>query len=411
MNVNQSLMKHILWDQEAVVVDTEASKGSRLVDKQTKKEYLDCFSQFASQPLGWNHPKVLDRKTDLLNAAIHKIANSDMATTEFAEFVEAFSGITPDFKYHFFIDGGALAVENALKAAFDWKAQKSNLEENELNVVYLKEAFHGRTGYTMSMTNNLYSDLKVRHFPKFAWSRITNPKISFPVDDVAAEEIEKVALQEMEKALSCGNVAAIIYEPIQGEGGDNHFRNEFLVQTRKLADQYESLFILDEVQTGVGLTGKMWAYEHFDAIPDMICFGKKTQVCGFSCGEKIDEVKTNVFHVPSRINSTWGGNVVDMVRSKIFIDIIREDNLVDSAAEVGSYFLQKLVDLGMPNARGRGLMIAFDLENTNTRDEAIKTLSENMLVLPSGQKSIRFRPHLTFTKEDVDTAIDYISKL
>lgn len=408
MHVNQSLKRHILWDDSAVVIDTAASQGSWLVDKETKKTYLDCFSQFASQPLGWNHPKLLGRRDELVNSAIHKIANSDMATTEFAEFTEAFAGITPDFKYHFFIDGGALAVENALKAAFDWKAQKAGLPSNSMNVIYLREAFHGRTGYTMSMTNSPHSSLKVKWYPKFEWTKVRNPKLKFPVEDNLAATSEKLAFEEMKKALEKRNVAAIIYEPIQGEGGDNHFRKEFFIETRRLANEYDAMFILDEVQTGMGLTGKMWAYEHFGIVPDMICFGKKTQVCGFSCTERIDEVRTNVFHVPSRINSTWGGNIVDMVRSKIFIEIIKEERLVENAERVGGYFLNGLKELGLDNVRGRGLMIAFDLESGERRDEVLKELSKNMLALACGEKSIRFRPHLTFTEEDADTAVSFV---
>lgn len=411
MRINELLKKHILWDDDAIVVDTLASQGSWLVDKETNKAYLDCFSQFASQPLGWNHPKVLDRKDELVKAAIHKIANSDMATIEFAEFVNTFAKITPDFQYHFFIDGGALGVENALKAAFDWKSQRADLSSSAMNVIYLREAFHGRTGYTMSMTNNPYNSLKVKWYPKFDWTKIRNPKIKHPLNEDAIKKSEAIALEEMENALSKKNVAAIIYEPIQGEGGDNHFRKEFFVATRELADKHEAMFILDEVQTGVGLTGKMWAYEHFDIVPDMICFGKKTQVCGFCCGKRIDEVPTNVFHVPSRINSTWGGNIVDMVRSKIFIDIIEEDHLIENAARVGDYFLNKIKELGFDNARGRGLMIAFDLKNEEERDINLKKLCEKMIALPCGQKSIRFRPHLTFTEEDADTAIEFLKEL
>jgi L-lysine 6-transaminase len=104
------------------------------------------------------------------------------------------------------------------------------------------------------------------------------------------------------------NVAAIIIEAIQGEGGDNHFRSEFFRTLRQLADENDAMLIIDEVQTGVAMTGKMWAHQH-SVEPDMIAFGKKMQVCGFLCGRRIEEIKENVFAVPSRINSTWGGNL------------------------------------------------------------------------------------------------------
>ena len=413
MKIHDTLKNHILIDENAIVVNFEKSHGSWLVD-ENGKEYLDCFSQFASQPLGWNHPKIVAQKDRLVNAALHKIANSDMLCKEYGEFVEAFVSVTPDFKHHFFISGGALAVENALKAAFDWKAQKlgwdSNTKRDDLTVVHFREAFHGRTGYTLSLTNSPHSNLKIRYFPKFHWSRVINPKMTFPLNETKVRNLEQGSLQEIKGCLSRNNVAAILLEPIQGEGGDNHFRKEYFQQLKELVDEHETLLIFDEVQTGLGLTGKMWAYEHFGIVPDLISFGKKTQVCGCSSTEKIDEVQDNVFRLPSRINSTWGGNIVDMVRSTINIEIIKEDKLVENAEVVGNYFLQQLKELGLENARGRGLMLAFDLQDEAERDKILERLGNDMLALACGPKSIRFRPHLTFTEPDVDVAIDFIKK-
>ena len=154
-------------------------------------------------------------------------------------------------------------------------------------------------------------------------------------------------------------VAAILVEPIQGEGGDNYFTEYFMLELRKIADCYDVMLILDEVQTGMGLTGKTWAYEHYNIIPDMISFGKKVQVCGVASTGKIDDIPDNVFKVKSRINSTWGGNLVDMVRSTIYMEIIKERNLIKNAQKVGNYFIDKLSEIGLNNLRGKGLMIAF----------------------------------------------------
>jgi L-lysine 6-transaminase len=122
-------------------------------------------------------------------------------------------------------------------------------------------------------------------------------------------------------------ICAILIEPIQSEGGDNHLRTEFMIALRQLADEHEALLIYDEIQTGVGLTGKFWCHQHFgpDARPDIIAFGKKMQVCGILAGKRLDEIEGNVFKVSSRINSTWGGNLVDMVRSSKIMEIIEED--------------------------------------------------------------------------------------
>ena len=344
------LGSRLLIDKNAIVVDLKRSQGSWVVDERTGRRYLDCFSQFASQALGWNHPKMTSQKERLADAAVNKVANSDMYTTQFADFVNKFSEFTTDFPHHFYICGGALAVENSLKAAFDWKAKKMGISgdkaHNNLQIIYLNEAFHGRSGYTMSMTNNGDpKNPKTYGFPKFNWKKIHNPKVWHNlegVDDIRARNSETIAINEASKALEMGNVAAIILEPIQGEGGDNHFRYEFFSELRRLADEKECLLIFDEVQTGMGMTGKTWAYQHFDIKPDIMCFGKKVQVCGICGGERLDEVKDNVFTEPSRINSTWGGNIVDMVRSTMQMEIIQEEDLVSNAKEVGEYFLSCL---------------------------------------------------------------------
>jgi len=385
------LSKHILTDGFHVVVDPEESHGSWIIDAETGQHFLDCYSQFASQPLGWNHPSLVSAQFHLGKAALHKLANSDMYSRDYVNFVEKFAEITPDFSHYFFIDGGALGVENALKAAFDWKAQKLGIYNQEsvngMDVVHLYKAFHGRTGYTLSLTNTELN--KTKFFPQFNWSTIY--------------DIDKLD-QYMHH-----DVAAIVVEPIQGEGGDRHFNPQVFHELRSLADTYESMLIFDEVQTGLGATGRMWAYEHFGVIPDMMCFGKKTQVCGFCATERIDEVKENVFSTSGRINSTWGGNIVDMVRFQYIIDTIKKENLVVNAAQVGTHFMNALSDRKeLKNVRGQGLMIAFDLDTTPKRDRLKDVLQKKMLVLTCGTKSIRLRPALTFSKEDADIACSFI---
>jgi L-lysine 6-transaminase len=415
MGVIDSLKKHILVDGFHVVVDTEKSHGSWIVDAETGKEYLDCYSQFASQPLGWNHPYLKEREECFKSVGLHKLANSDCYSQIFADFVDKFAEVTPDFKYYFFIDGGGLAVENALKAAFDWKHQKSGTHPDNMDVIHFTEAFHGRTGYTMSLTNNGGPDehnIKIKHFPTFKWTRVLNPKRKFPIDD-EVQKLESQALDEIAQTLWAKDVAAIIIEPIQGEGGDNHFRKEFFVELRALADKYEALLIFDEVQCGMGLTGKMWCYEHFGIIPDLMCFGKKTQVCGFCSTGRIDEVPDNVFHVSGRINSTWGGNIVDMLRAKIILQAMGDLHLVERAKQTGDYFLKAMQNIKsseVSNVRGRGLMLALDLPSTERREEVIHKLNEHMLVLRSGTRSLRFRPVLTFNDQNVNRVADLLTE-
>ena len=155
------------------------------------------------------------------------------------------------------------------------------------------------------------------------------------------------------------------------------------------------------------MTGRMWAFEHFDVVPDIVCFGKKTQVCGIMAGSRVDEVADNVFQVSSRLNSTWGGSLTDMVRCEIILETIHKDNLVDNAERVGSHLLGALCELTarhpdrISNARGRGLMCAFDACDAATRDAIIEgALGNHLLVLPCGERSVRLRPPLTLSERE-----------
>ncbi len=208
------------------------------------------------------------------------------------------------------------------------------------------------------------------------------------------------------------DIAAIIIEPIQGEGGDNHFRNEFMVNLKDICDTDDIIFIFDEVQTGIGITGKMWAHEHFSVKPDIISFGKKTQVCGMLAGDKIYNLDKNVFKESSRINSTFGGNLVDMYRFKLIMEIMEKENLMNNAQLMGNYLLDSLINLSndfpgyVTNPRGSGLFCAFDMTSGIERDKLVSLCQEQkLLILGSGDQSIRFRPHLNVSKKDLDICI------
>jgi L-lysine 6-transaminase len=421
------LADHILVDGFHVVVDLKRSQGSYMVDARNGKRYLDMYTYFATLPIGHNHPKMHDKRflSDLQAAAIENPANSDVYTEEFASFVEVFTGFAkPRFMKHlFFIAGGALAVENALKASMDWKIRKNlaagEKEELGTQVIHFREAFHGRSGYTLSLTNT--ADTKIKYFPKFKWPRIVNPKLRFPVTRKVLADVvktEEKALRQIESALKKNpkDVACLIIEPIQGEGGDNQFRPEFMQDLESVCRKHDLMFVMDEIQTGLGATGKMWAYEHYGIRPDIISFGKKTQVCGIMASKRIDEVEENVFHVSSRINSTWGGNLVDMVRGKRYIEIIVEDKLVQNAEKMGGYFLKRLGELSqkhkeISNVRGKGCMVAFEMPDEKARDALRRKCWKNGLaVLASWPKSIRFRPPLTINEEEIDEAIEKLEK-
>jgi len=433
--VHSTLRKHMLVDGYDFVFDAKKSHGSRLVDAKSGRMYLDFFSFFASSPVGLNHEKMLTQefKDGLVEAATNNPSNSDVYTTLMAEFVDTFDKVgIPEYLPHLFlVSGGALAVENALKTAFDWKVRKQypngfesmEAEEeyvNGMKVIYFNEAFHGRSGYTMTMTNTFYRH-KVAYFPKFSWIKAPNPKINFPLNDASLIDIKKregESLSFIKDQISRhkNQIAALIIEPIQAEGGDNHFRKEFHMALRQLCDENEILFIYDEVQTGVGLTGAFWAHQAIGVRPDILAFGKKMQVCGILAGNRIDEVKDNVFQKGSRINSTWGGNLTDMYRSTWYLKIIQDEKLVENARIQGEYLKAKLMEIqnsfqSVTNARGLGLMCAFDMATEERRDEIHKRCMENgLLLLKCGERSIRVRPSLNVTKAEIEEAVGLISK-
>jgi L-lysine 6-transaminase len=362
-DVLSSLGRHMLVDGYHIVMDLKRSKGNFVYDALHDVPVLDFFSHFATCPVGYGHPKMTTPEflEKISWAALTKPANSDIYSQEMAEFVEAFTRIAvpqSHGKHLFFVEGGALANENQLKASFDWKVRKNF-----------------RKGHRR--------------------------------EELALAQMKQVLLDNRD------DVAALIIEPIQGEGGDNHFRPEFFRALRALCDENDMMFLVDEVQTGFGLTGRMWGFESMGVSPDMFSFGKKTQVCGFAANDRIMEEPDNVFVVSSRINSTWGGNLIDMVRCAKYLEIIEEEKLVDNARVVGEHLVKKLEELAlefpgkMTGIRGRGLFIAFDLPDKATRGKVLTIWLQkhNVMGLASGERSIRLRPPLTLTKEEADLGV------
>ena len=421
--VHERLAKHILADGYPIVMDMDKSHGSYVVDDKGN-EYLDMFSMFASTAIGYNHPHLMEKIEFLGRNAVNKPAMSDIYTKDYADLIDTFERVAmpKELQYLFFISGGTLAVENALKTAFDWKTRlnlSKGIQQEAGEVIHFKQAFHGRSGYTLSLTNTK-DPRKYEYFPKFDWPRIDNPKIHYPVtEDNLSKTIddEKRAIEQIENVLATrkDKVACIIIEPIQGEGGDNYFRKEFFKKLREICNKEEILLIFDEVQTGIGMTGKMWAFQHFDVVPDVVSFGKKTQVCGILANkEKLDQIPNNVFKESSRINSTFGGNYIDMLRFKLILEVIEKENLVHNAEEKGKYIIDRLNDIAkhtskIHSVRGLGLFIAFDFDSDINRSAFINKCFDNkMIILSCGEKSVRLRPHLNLSFKEVNQALEII---
>lgn len=427
-NVIASVAPYVVpIDPATPVLDFEKSKGPRLYDRNVEKLIIDFASHFASLPLGYNHPGFFEAEfeRELLQVSRIRVANLDVLSDSYVTFLDTFRRVVglPGFDKFFFIDGGALAIENALKAAFDWKIHRNirlGKGERGTEILHFREAFHGRTGYTMSMTNTADPN-KTKLFPKFNWPRVLNPKVRFPLEGenlAAVLEAERAAMNEIETIFEqkADDIAAILIEPHQGEGGDNHFRPEFLQFLRRMADKYDAILIFDEVQCGMGMSGKTWAHQHAGVTPDIIAFAKKAQVGGIMCNHRILEEPKNVFTVPSRISSTWGASLTDMVRCRKYLEIIEAENLVEHAAVMGKQIVARLQEIAkrtelIENVRGLGLLIAFDMVYPETRSDYYNKLYDNgLMVLLCGEKSIRFRPHLNVTQEAVDEALEIVER-
>ncbi|MDX1511220.1 MAG: L-lysine 6-transaminase [Nitriliruptorales bacterium] len=421
-NALEVIHRHLPPGRMDLVLDMDKSHGATLVDARDGTEYLDLFSFFASNALGMNHPRFTSEVVERLGRlAVNKPSNSDIPTVEMAQFTAVFDEVlgVEGLPYRFFIEGGALGVENALKAAFDWKSRHNEAHGRDpglgTQVMHLTRAFHGRTGYTLSLTNT--EPVKTDRFTQFSWPRINVPALKFPLDDHADrnDDADERALAQAAEAFvrHKHDIACFIAEPIQSEGGDNHLSAGFLQGMQDLCRKHDALFVIDEVQTGVGMSGTAWCFQQLGIEPDLVAFGKKTHVCGVLGGGRIDEVDDHVWKVAGRLNSTFGGNFLDMVRATTILEVIRDENLIERAATVGAGLLRDLESLGsrhdrVTNVRGRGLLCAFDLPDDTTRDAVISRAREEhrVLLLGCGERSIRLRPALTIGEDELARGLE-----
>jgi L-lysine 6-transaminase len=382
------------------VVDTDQSSGSHMVTIDGKK-IIDFYSYFASGAIGHNHP--VFGTVDWNKTGPHKPAHSDVLTRQYKECIAALAKVAPEgLTCISHINAtGARAVESAIKACFHHRPWATK-------VLSAKGAFHGRTLATLSAT---HSKLEQKFgFPSFRW-----PTFKFPVfkeNDEAGnmQRVEK-SLKQIEKVLKKGRLACVIAEPIQGEGGDRHAPVAFWKGLRELTYKYNVPLVLDEVQTGFGMTGKMWAHEYFGIAPDIVVFSKKSHVSGYFCVPSLHVAESG------RINSTTGGDLNDMVRTILIIETILKENLLENVKKMGAYLKGKLLGLQenfstyVSNVRGEGLMLAFDLPTPEARDMLHSKLLENgLLALKSGTRSIRFRPYLDVKQETIDQAMQITEK-
>lgn len=344
-------------------------------------EFLDFTSNIGSCPLGYSYPDILDVIKEYCSSerGVHKIAGQDFYCEEHFDIASKLLSISKKNSKVFFINSGAEAVENAIKIAYK--------KMGPLIGISCNGDFHGRTLGALSFT--MSKEIQKTNFPELPVKRI-----KFCTSDSDPE------INQLESLIKEYKVAFIITEIIQGEGGLNVASKLFIHHIRKLADEYKVPLIFDEVQSGMGRTGKWWAYEHYGVEPDIMTVAKALQVGATVYDKDYDPPE------PGVLSSTWGGGSrIDMAIGTKIIEIILKNNLLSNSQKIGDVLLKNFVDIvginGLIDGRGIGLMIGLEFDTKVTRDFIVNSLfKKGLLILPSGMKSIRIMPPLIINEEE-----------
>jgi 4-aminobutyrate aminotransferase/(S)-3-amino-2-methylpropionate transaminase len=411
--------------------DARRSRGNYAVDVDGNT-LLDVYGHIACVPLGYNHKALVDAWTSERFAwlASFRPALGIAPPPEWVDLVEGpFMRCAPrGHECVMTVATGAEAVENALKAAFAWKARRRrgsagwspedwvsvmhNRQSgiNELKVISFEGGFHGRTLGALSATRS--KAIHKLDFPAFDWPVVPFPSNRFPLADHIDKNraAEARSLQMLEDTLRCeqGTVAAVIVEPIQGEGGDRHASAEFFRALRTLTTQYEAAFIVDEVQTGLGATGTFWAHEqwHLEEPPDIVTWSKKFQLGGLHLRRDFMPAE------PWRLFNTFLGDPLRAAQAEVILDVVQRDQLVAHTRRTGEKLVSALASLTaqfpalFSEPRGAGTFAAIDVCDAASRDRLLHEARQRGLEAGgSGERSVRFRPALVYGARHVDETI------
>lgn len=397
----------------------ESGQGIVVVDMDGNR-FLDFMTGIAVTITGHCHPKVVEAIQNQAERLIH-ICSTDFYYSPYARLCERLATLGPgDHDWLIFLgNSGAEAVEAAIKLArYHTKRQY---------IIAFHGAFHGRTCGAVSLTASKvkqragFSPLLpgVVHLP-YAYCYRCTYNLTYPECDVACVECWRDTI--FETTLSPDEVAAIVVEPIQGESGHIVPPLDYFLRLRKLCDDFGILFVADEIQCGMGRTGKFFALQHWDVNPDIITLGK-----GLGSGMPISAImarKELMTWPPGSHGSTFGGNPVSCAASLVTLDLL-EQGLMENAVQWGGYFKVRLVELQsryslIGDVRGKGLMLAMELVSDRTKktrapqkavDFVQKCFRKGLLVLDCGECSVRFAPPLIVTKEEIDVAMEIIESV
>jgi 4-aminobutyrate aminotransferase len=395
----------------------ESGKGC-IVKDVDGNEYIDFNSGLVCLNVGHNHPKVIQAIKNQCDRFLH-YSNTDFYYNEVLDAAEKLAEITPGKfdKKVYFGNSGAEAVEAAVKIA-KWHTRR------QLFIAFIS-AFHGRTIGALSFTASKPTQKRfffplmpgVTHVP-YPYCYRCPFKLTYPGCHYwCVDFIDEYVLQ---KYVPPEDTAAILIEPIQGEGGYVVPPPEYFQRLKKMADKYNLLLIDDEVQAGMGRTGKWFAIEHWGVEPDIVCTSKAL-ASGMPLGATISNAKIMDW-VPGSHASTFGGNPVSCVAALAVINVIKEEKLLDNATKQGAYIMKRLGEFKeqcdiVGDVRGKGLMIGMEIvEDKESKKPAPKKVAEIMMrswkrginVITCGASTIRVAPPLIITQELVDAALDII---
>jgi 4-aminobutyrate aminotransferase len=348
--------------------------------------FLDFASQIAANPLGYNHPEMLEVAKAYLGRFPLKFAGQDFAVAEHLGMLEDLTGISPEgLDTAFLINSGAEAVENAIKLCM-------RKRPGTKFGISMASGWHGRTLGALSLTNS-------NRVHKKGYMRL--PMMRLPYDERAGEGLERIIRAEAGPE----EIGFIIIEHVQGEGGYNIAPKRMVSGLRKIASENGIPYISDEVQAGMGRTGKWWAFEHYGIVPDVFTCAKALQVGAVVSSKRMFPGE------PGAISSTWGGgHILDLAMGMKTIEIIKREKLLQKNASKGAYMLSALEDMkGISGARGLGLMLAFDAATPVLRDDIVAECARNgLLLLGCGKRSVRIIPPYVAEQEDMDRGIEIL---
>jgi 4-aminobutyrate aminotransferase len=382
--------KYCLQTTFAYPMVIKSGQGCYLEDIDGKS-YLDFTSNVCSCNIGYNHSEIMKTIEDFVGVGAHKMAGQDFYSEEQAMLGERLLKIVPkNLMKVLFVNTGAEAVENAIKFAFRKKGP--------LPGVSCTHAFHGRSLGALSFTDS-------KAVQKMNYPEINHELIKFCTKD---KDTEINGLQDLIDRE--GIPAFVIVECVQGEGGYNIASKRFIRKLRKTSSKYDFPLIFDEVQSGIGRTGKWWAFQHFGVKPDIMSSAKALQV-GATISSKDYEPKEH-----GSVSSTWGGgHRIDLAVGLKTIEVIERENLLKNATKMGNYIKKRLKDIKSKNiidVRGIGLMLAFELSTKEQQKAVVQNAFKNgLMLLGCGEKAVRVVPPLIIKKEDADKGLDIIEKV